>query len=248
MARAVAYTAGIPSRLRANGFTEMRSGPFSDYAAYITGVARVKAMLAPATYDPILFDPPEATVEFERGAARLRTVAQMVRQLARLRDCDRFDIASLLVRHQHLRAAPDLFSKLVSEKPYASDVIGCSDSFAIGREFFLLGRPDVGHRYLKISFLRHPFNSKYELWFRIAEEKIGTTADRFYSPPAHQADLYLYLRTVSDLRSGNKEAALDRLERALEKDSHNCLANHLMSRYFDRPIDERYFFPSPEGL
>jgi hypothetical protein len=248
MARAVAYAAGEPSRLRARGFDGKGSGPFSDYAGYIAGVARIKAMLAPATYDPILFDPPEPTVEFERGVPRLRKVERMVRQVAPLRDCDRFDIASMMVVHQHLHAAPELFSGLVKEKPYSSDVIGCSDAFVIGRELFLSGLHDQGLGYLRVSFMRHPFNSKYELWFRIAEAKVGEPVNRFYSPPTHQADLYLYYRTVSDLQNGSKEAALDRLERALEKDSHNCLANHLLARYFDRPIDERYFFPAPEGM
>jgi hypothetical protein len=41
---------------------------------------------------------------------------------------------------------------------------------------------------------------------------------------------------------------LKRLENALEKDSHDSLATHLLSKYFSRPLDERHFFPAQEGL
>ncbi len=248
MDRAVAFTAADPSRLRAHGFSSDTTGPFSDYAAYLAGVARIKAILSPATYDPVLFDPPRGPVEFSHGVSRLKEVDRIVWQLSPLRDCDRFDIADLMVEHQHLHAAPDLFFELVKEKPFSSDAIACSDAFAIGRELFLMGRHEEGRRYLKISFLRHPFSTEYELWYRIAEEKLGKAGKRFYSPPTHEADLYLYYRTVSDIRSGDKAAALRRLEQAVENDSHNSLARHLLSRYFDRPVDERYFFPAPEGL
>ena len=76
----------------------------------------------------------------------------------------------------------------------------------------------------------------------------GNPPTGFYSPACHQPSLNMYYRTLLDLREGNDNAALKRLERALEEDTHDSLAIHLLDRYFGRLLDERYFFSTQEGL
>ena len=113
---------------------------------------------------------------------------------------------------------------------------------------FLLGYHKEALNYLNIAFLRHPFNAEYELWYQITRAKLKMPPVPFCSPPAMQPDLALYYRTIIDLNDGKAKKSRKRLEKALEKDSHNSLANHLLSKYFSRHIDDRHFSPAQEGL
>ncbi len=118
----------------------------------------------------------------------------------------------------------------------------------IGRQLSLLGYHKEAFDYLELAFLRHPFDSEYELWYHITIAKLNRPPTPFYSPPNQQPHLSLYYRTVTDVQNGNEKAAMKRLEKALEKDSRDSLANHLLNRYFNRPLDDRHFFPAQEGL
>jgi len=244
---AVAFASG-PARSLRHLSTDNGTNPLSDYAGYMRGVASIKAILQPAFYDRRLFVPSAEPASARRGVARLLEVDEIIKLIGPLRDCDRFDIAYLMATHQHVHGAPDLFVRLVAGKPFSSDLVDCGDAFLIGRQLFLLGHHQAASGYLELAFLRHPFNSKYELWHRLAKAKLGMPPTGFLSPPEHQADLHLYYKTVTDIREDRGQAAFKRLKKVLEKDSHDCLANHLLSKYFNMPLDERYFFPAPEGL
>ncbi len=149
---------------------------------------------------------------------------------------------------RHVYTAPDLFVRLATKKPASTDLVDCRDAFTIGRQLFLLGYYEEAFRYLELAFFRHPFNSEYELWHHIAMLKIKRVPPGFYSPPDHQPNLFLYYKTISDIENGNPKVALKRLEKALKKDSHDSLVNHLLVKYFHRPLDEKYFFPVQEGF
>jgi tetratricopeptide (TPR) repeat protein len=247
MNRAVAF-ASDPVMSTAPIFVDPQTNLFSEYAGYTRAVALIKAMLRPTPYKGNLFIRPAVTSFNRKGLSRIKEIETLLGQIGTLRDCDRIDIAHLLVKNNHVNGAPDLFVRLATEKIVASDLIDCSGAFRIGRELFLLGYHEKAFRYLELAFLRHPFNSEYELWYHIAREKLKKSPVPFYSPPEHQPDLYLYYQTLADIRKGHDKSALNRLENALEKDSHDSLATHLLSKYFSRPLDERHFFPAQEGL
>jgi len=247
MNRAVAF-ASDPVLSTAPIFSDPQPNLFSEYAGYTRAVALVKAMLRPTPYKGNLFSRPAVTSLNRIGLGRIKEIEALLGRIGTLRDCDRIDIADLLVINNHVNGAPDLFVRLTTEKIVASDLIGCRGAFGIGRELFLLGYHEKAFRYLELAFLRHPFNSEYELWYHIAREKLKKPPVPFYSPPEHQPDLYLYYQTLADIRKGHDKSALKRLENALEKDSHDSLATHLLSKYFSRPLDERHFFPAQEGL
>ncbi len=247
MNRAVAF-ASDPVLSTAPVFIDPQTNLFSEYARYTRAVALIKAMLRPTPYKENLFSRP-ALISFNRkGLGRIKEIEALLGQIGTLRDCDRIDIAGLLVKNNHVNGAPDLFVRLTTEKIVTSDLIDCRGAFRIGRKLFLLGYHEKAFRYLELPFLRHPFNSEYELWYHIAREKLKKQTVPFYSPPDHQPDLYLYYQTLADIRKGYEKSALKRLENALEKDSHDSLATHLLSKYFTRPLDERHFFPAQEGL
>ncbi|MEW6671627.1 MAG: hypothetical protein AB1427_07980 [Thermodesulfobacteriota bacterium] len=220
----------------------------SGYADYLRFVAIIKEMLTPAPYRQNLFFTQGAAPDGFKGLNRLKLIETLLSQMEPLRDCDRFDIAALLVENNHVNGAPDLFVKLTGKTPISSDLIDCREAFRIGRKLFLLGFHEKAYGYLELAFLRHPFDSEYELWYHIAGEKLKKPSAPFYSPPDHKPDLDLYYRTLADMRNGNRQGALKRLERGLEKDSHDSLAAHLLNKYFNRPLDERHFFPAQEGL
>jgi len=247
MNRAVAF-ASDPVLSTAPVFVDPQTNLFSEYAGYTRAVALIKAMLRPTPYKGNLFSRPAVTSFNRKGLGRIKEIEALLGRIGTLRDCDRIDIAQLLVNNNHVNGAPDLFVRLTTEKIVASDLIGCRGAFKIGRELFLLGYHEKAFRYLELAFLRHPFNSEYELWYHIGREKLTKPPVPFYSPPEHQPDLYLYYQTLADIREGHDKSALKRLENALEKDSHNSLATHLLSKYFNRPLDERHFFPVQEGL
>jgi len=222
--------------------------PFSDYVRYKRAVASIKAMLYTKPYDQSVFSPTETGDSTPKGLDRLVEIEKRLGRIGFLRDCDRIDIAYLLVRHNHVNADPGLFVRLTTGKTVSSDLIDCRDAFRIGRELFLLGFHEQAYRYLELAFSRHPFDVEYELWYHIVRAKLDKPEIPFYSPPEHEPHLYLYYQTLVDIRNGRDKAALKRLEHALEKDSHNSLANHLVSKYFGRPLDKRHFFPAQEGL
>jgi tetratricopeptide (TPR) repeat protein len=247
MNRAVTF-ASDPELATAPVFVDPQTNPLSEYAGYTRAVALMKAMLRPTPYEQNLFSRPVATSLDQKGAGRLREIEELLGRIGTLRDCDRIDVANLLVENNHVNGAPDLFIRLTTERPVSSDVVDCRDAFMIGRKLFLLGYHEKAHRYLKLAFLRHPFDSEYELWYQINRAKGKKPPLPFYSPPDHQPHLHLYYRTLVDIGKGHNEAALKRLENALAKDSHDSLATHLVNKYFSRPLDERQFFPAPEGL
>jgi hypothetical protein len=247
MNRAVNF-ASDPKLSADQAFTDIQTNLPAGYAGYMRTVALIKAMLTPTAYKENLFSPQTAASAGQKGIGRLQEIDALLARIGTLRDCDRVDIAKLLVENNHVNGAPELFIRLTTEKSVSSDLIDCRDSFIIGRQLFLLGIHEQAHRYLEIAFLRHPFDTEYELWHHIAREKLNMPPVPFYSPPDHEPDLHLYYRTLADMRNGNPQRALKRLKNALEKDSHDSLAAHLMSKYFSRPLNERHFLPAPEGL
>jgi len=225
-----------------------RKGLFSGYAAYLRTISSVKAKLEPEPYDQeVIFRPPAESSK-DSGAGRLREIDALLVGAGPLRDADRIDIAYLMVKHDHTYAAPNLFVRLAARRPFSSDLIDCRAAFMIGRQLFLHGYPEEAYGYLELSFLRHPFDTEYEMWHHIASAKVGKPLFDFYSPPDHEPQLALYYQTLVDIGRGDRKRALKRLEMAIKKDSHNSVANHLLNRYFNRTIDERYFFPSQRGL
>ncbi|MCP3871967.1 MAG: hypothetical protein GY699_02285 [Desulfobacteraceae bacterium] len=228
--------------------SELQPDTLSDYAGYLRRVASVKNMLSPTPYKRNRFFRPATPSLDLTGVDRLKKIDDLIGQIPNLVGRDRIKIAALLAANNHARIAPHLFKRMATEKTVSSDHMGCRDAFLIGRELFLLGYHQKAYRYLELPFLRHPFNSKYELWYHIVREKLTLPPIPFYSPPYHQPDLYLYYQTLVDLRKGHNKRALKRLEDVIEKDSLNSLATHLLSKYFNRPLDDHHFFPTQEGL
>ncbi len=247
MDRAVTF-ASAPDPATAPVVADPQASLLIEYAGYMRSVAVIKAMLSPTPYKRNLFSLSPATAFAAKGIGRLKEIDVILERIGTLRDCDRMDIAGLLIKHNHVPGASDLFVRLTTEKNVSSDLIGCRDAFGIGRELFLLGYYEKAFHYLKLAFIRHPFDSEYELWYHIVREKLKKPPVPFYSPPHHQPELDLYYQTLVDIRKGYNKSALKRLENAMEKDSHDNMANHLLNKYFKRPLDERYFFPSQEGL
>jgi tetratricopeptide (TPR) repeat protein len=245
--RAVAFAAD-PVLSTAPIFIDPPTNLFSEYAGYTRAVALIKALLRPTPYKQNLFSRPAVTSFDRKGIGRLDEIDALVERIGILRDCDRIDIANLLVKNNHVIGAPDLFVRLTAGKPISSDLIDCREAFTIGRKLFLLGYHEAAYSYLELAFLRHPFDSEYEMWHHIAGAKLKKPPAPFYSPPTQQPDLHLYYRTLADIQKGHNKAALKRLEKVLEKDSHDSLATHLLSKYFNKPLDERHFFPAEEGL
>jgi hypothetical protein len=220
----------------------------SEYADYMRTVAVIKAMLRPTPYEENLFLRPVVASLNKKGVGRFKKISELLGRIGLLRDSDRIDIAELLAENDHVSGAPDLFIRLATEEPISSDLIDCSAAFMIGRSLFLLGYHEKAYRYLKLAFLRHPFDSEYELWYHITRVKLEKPPVPFYSPPEHQPYLHLYYRTLVDIAKGRDKAALKRLANALEGDSHDSLATHLLNKYLNEPLDERQFFPGLEGL
>ncbi|MBU1056201.1 MAG: hypothetical protein KKC46_20605 [Proteobacteria bacterium] len=225
-----------------------QNGLFPKYANYTRAVALIKAMLEPTPYEQDLFFRPKISSFNKKGFGRIKEIEALLQRIGTLRDSDRIDIASLLVENNHVNGAPDLFLRLVTGNIISSDLVDCHDAFIIGRELFLLGYHEKAYNYLKLTFLRHPFSCEYEMWYHIAGVKLKKPPSPFYSPPDHEPHLYLYYQTIADIRDGQSKTALKRLEKTLKKDSHNSLAAHLLSKYFNKPLDERYFLPAQEGL
>lgn len=234
-----------PAPEKARGET---GGPLSDEARYLETVAAAKALLAPVPLDADPFFEPTHPLQPVKGVARLWAVETLLKGVSPLKDGDRIDIARLLVRHRHTAAAPGLFHDLAARPPVSSDLLDCGDALMIGRRLFLLGHHGPAAWYLETAFRRHPYFSEYEMWRHICRAKRGEGPVPFLSPPALQPVLYRYYRTLTDIRNGHEGRAKRRLEAALARDSHDSLSHHLLERYFDRPLDERYFFPTPEGL
>jgi tetratricopeptide (TPR) repeat protein len=247
MDRAVAFASG-PMLSTPRTIADPQENRFSEYAAYTRVIAIIKALLEPTSYKQDLFAKTTITSFAQKGIDRIGEIETLMGQIATLRDCDRVDISNLLVENNHVSAAADLFVRLTTEKQVPSDLIDCHDAFNIGRKLFLLGLHEKAYRYLKLAFLRHPFDADYEMWYHLTREKLNKPPIPFYSPAEHQPDLQLFYATLADIREGHHKAAIKRLENRLKKDSHDSLATHLLSKYFNRPLDERHFFPAQEGL
>lgn len=245
--RAVAFAVN-PENSSTPVINTKQTGLFPKYANYVRTVALIKAMLKPIPYEQGLFFRPKISSFQKKGLVRIKEIEALLQRIGTLRYSDRIDIANLLVENNHVNGAPDLFLRLVTGKIISSDLVDCHDAFKIGRKLFLLGYHETAYNYLKLTFLRHPFSSEYEMWYHIAEVKLKKPTFLFYSPPDHEPHLYLYYQTIADIKDGQSETALKRLEKTLEKDSHNSLAAHLLSKYFNKPLDEHYFLPAQEGL
>ena len=247
MNRAVAF-ANDPQRHLTPVPGNLTGNPFTAYARYIRTVSHIKALLWPGPYNMNLFSLTEAPPVVTGGLDRLKQIEALLEQIEPIRDSDRVDIAYFLVNYNHVGGAPELFIRLTTGKQISSDLIDCRDGFRIGRELFLLGLHKEAYPYLELAFSRHPFDIESELWYHIARAKLNMPKLPFYSPPEHEPHLYMYYRTLVDMKNGRDKAALNRLEATLENDSHNSLAVHLLSKYFGKPLDERHFFPAQEGL
>ncbi len=222
-------------------------GPFMRYANYRLTTAWIKSRLRPRRHGQELFSeagrspaPPEVDI--------LGKIQDLIKKQTPLYESDRLDIAALLAKNNHVKAVPELFVALAAPKPQLSDLIDCSDAFAIGRGLYLLGHGKAAHEYLELAFLRHPYFSEYELWYRISGLKQGLPPSPLLSPLDRKPAPALYYKTLADLRNDNEAGALKRLTKAVKKDSHDIMANHLLDKYFNRPLDTRHFFPTPEGL
>ncbi len=225
-----------------------KSGGVNRYADYLKAVARVKLMLKPEKYGRDLLTETVKPVLSMSGIKRLHEIRAILKNLSPLRENDRMEIAYLLARNNHVSALPALFESLVQVKPLFSDLVDCREAFMIGRELFLLGHHKQAYDYFNLAFLRHPYDVKYELWYNITRAKLKMTPQPFCSPLDLKPGLALYYRTIVDLNNGNEEKCRKRLEKVLKKDSHNSLANHLLSKYFEHPLGDRHFLPAQEGL
>lgn len=221
--------------------------PFLNYANYHLTVAWIKSMLQPREYRDNLFAKPDDSPAVS-GIDLLTGIQSLLRDISPLYESDRLDIADLLVRHNHVTAMPELFIELAAPKPVLSDLIGCQKAFLIGRRLHLLGYLKEAHEYLELAFLRHPFFAEYELWYHISKIKLHLPRSPLLSPLNQEPSMALYYKTIVDLENENSENALKRLKKVVEKDSHDSLANHLLSKYFDQPLNTRHFFSTPEGL
>jgi len=237
-----------PTSLMAADIAASGDNPIARHADYTRGVAAIRKMLYPARYDAKLFDLSKTNISIPTGIKRFTAIEALIDRIGGLRDIDRVEIANEMVRHNLVRAAPELFLRLTGGNRIACDLIDCSNAQRIGRELLLLGHYEAAYHYLNISFLRHPFATEYDLWLHIAAEKLNKPPEPFLSPPEHEPHLHLYYLTLADIRAGKQAAAKKRLEAALKKDSHDSLAVHLMSKYFDQPLNERQYFPAQKGL
>jgi len=140
------------------------------------------------------------------------------------------------------------FISLAAQKFELSDLLECNQAFRIGRQLYLLGYVKEAYEYLNLAVLRHPFSSEYELWHHISKIKLQLPPSPFISPIHREPALVLYYKTLADLENKHKGNALKRLKQVIKKDSHDSMANHLLNKYFNQPLDERHFFPTPEGL
>jgi tetratricopeptide (TPR) repeat protein len=222
---------------------------FSGYAGYLRAITQIKQLLSRTVLEPAPFlkDTQHLTT-IAGGRKRLQRVAWILSQLSTLRDEDRIEIAYKLASGDHVAADPELFIRLAAKQPFSSDLVPCSWAFVIGRSLYLLGKHQEALEYFSIAFYRHPYSSKYEMWYRIALLKLDKPVPPPISPPYQKPDLYLYYLTLQDMKDNKKDDARKRLEEALKKDSHNILANQLMEKYFNQPLEDTFFFKPSEGL
>lgn len=221
---------------------------YSAYSSYLHGISLLKDLLQPVELDADTFLNPSHFPGLPAGRERLHRFVETLSRIGPLRDTDRMDLAYQLVIKDHALADPDLFVRLTMAPPASSDLVDCRDAFTIGRRLFLLGHHSEALSYLKIAFLRHPFSAEYEIWYHIALVKMKKNPPHRYAQTGREPNLQLYYQTIVDIENGQTATALKRLEAALAKDSLNSLLNHLLHKYFQRPLDDNYFFHGQEGL
>jgi hypothetical protein len=150
-------------------------------------------------------------------------------------------------------ALPPGFDKvllqLVGKKPPEFfDKLGCGSGFKIGLQLQLQGHFDLAEPYLRLPYYRHPQSKKYDLWYQINRIKRNLSPLDLQGSMKKEGGLYLYYRTLADLQLENKQEARGRLNQVLKKDRHNSMALHLMAKYFDQPIDTKFYFPNMKGF
>ncbi|MFZ5570143.1 MAG: hypothetical protein ACOZF0_07045 [Thermodesulfobacteriota bacterium] len=222
--------------------------PGSDYARYMRSLVRLYDLISPKNLDFNLLPDPKRFNSAESWPSRLQQAEDLVRAMGGLRDMDRIPMVRYLLDNKLAQSAPGLFMRLAAPAPVSSNMVGCGDAFDIGRRLFLMGHYQEAMDYFVIAHNRHPYDSAYEIWYHLARLKLQRDLPDFRSLPERQPGPWLYYRTLLDIREGKSATARKRLEKAVERDSHDCMANHLLETYFQKPLDERYFFPSPEGL
>ncbi len=228
--------------------TDSLENPYTAYSDYVLSLEYLTELLLPAELAADTFLDPASPMVLPQGKKRLRRFAEVLARIEELRDTDRMDLAYQLVDKDHALSYPELFFEMVKVPPASSDLIDCRDALIIGRCLFLLGHYNEALGYLKIASLRHPFYAENELWYHIALTKTQNKPPSSRALPWREPSLHLYYQTITDIDNGKKEVALKRLEQALTRDSHNSLVNHLMTKYFQRPLNENHFFPVQEGL
>lgn len=245
---AAVAAASRSQRVKAPELSPADKDPFLRYGNYLSAVTWVKSMLQSREYKDNLFVEPDSLPTSADGINLFTRIQSLLQKISPLYERHRLDIAYLLAINNHVGAAPELFIKLAAPKPGLSDLIDCHYAFTIGRQLYLLGHHKEALWYLKLAHLRHPFFAEYELWHQIAKAKLQMAPVPFLSNSNKEPSLTLYYKTIVDLEHGEKKKALKRLQKVLEKDSHDSLANHLLNKYFNQPLNERHFFSTPEGL
>ncbi len=220
----------------------------SDYARYLQVMVRLNDLITPKRLDFNLFPDPQRFNSDASWADRFQRAEKLIQGLHSLRDMDRMRLAGNLVENNQVDQAPELFLRLALPRPVSTNLVGCCQAFKIGRRLFLMGRYPEAQAYLSISQGRHPFNSEYEIWHHLAGLKQNQVMGPFRSMPEQQPGPWLYYQTLADMQKGKAAAALKRLKKVIARDSHDSMANHLLEKYFQQPVDARYFFPAPEGL
>ncbi len=220
----------------------------SAYARYLNAVVRLYDLITPKSLDFKLFPDAKQFNSDESWTSRIQRAENLVREMGPFRDMDRIPMAHYLVENNLVDQAPKLFIQLALPQPVSTNMVSCREAFEIGRRLFLMGRYPDALGYLSIAHARHPYNSEYEIWRHLVGLKLNQDMKDFRTLPKQQPGPWLYYRTLSEMQQGKAEAARKRLEKAIERDRYDSMANHLLEKYFQKPLDHTYFFPSPEGL
>jgi len=214
---------------------------------YLRSITKIKQLLdsGETDYEAFLSNSRAEVYNWEQ---RIGAVEKIIDAVGELKEKDRFYIGYLLAKERNIQATRNLFLRLTDRPIKLNSMVDCREAYAIGKNLYLLGRYEAAFRYLNLAQARHPLAPNYERWFKIAALKAnGEVLDEPAVTPSDPG-LALYHKTLIDIENGEQDQALERLEAAVETDSHDSMANHLLNRYFGRPLDSTYFFDCPEGL